>query len=497
MATNYGLTSYGFNVPALEDLIADTKQSLIQEFGENFNTQSNSVIDKLTTILNEREYQIILLGSAVFSSQTLAGAEGKYLDDLLGKRGIYRRGKTKGSGSVVMEVNNTVPYSMIYDASTYSIDSGNFVFYQDVPVAGNIIAHKILNQDLVLGSYKFQIVNLADGLMKSLDLTLTDKTPNSTILNSFLGSIKNFIVLNTSQLNADRIFIDSTAGSIYIGYNTNKELIGLNSRVDFRSTPLVGNKVITMDVIAAEAGAISREAKTVTSISPTPGGFVSMINLQEFSDGTDVETDNEYKLRAMNSAAESSAATRPAVISRLLKVEGVTKVRVFPNNTGSTDQNGIPPYKFETVVYGGTTEDISRALYDVIALSNCTYGNIYYDIPTEDDQIERIYHSKATSRQLEVRVRYVGKALSITEQDTIRETLKSIVDPLNISDTLYNIQLVSAVGAAISPGRFTKLIVETKDLNDPDSAYTQADRASGMTEVFTLNTSDVIFSQIV
>ena len=497
MAANFGLTDFGFEVPSLDDLTGDTKQSLIRLFGETFNTQSNSVVDKITSIYNEREYQLILLASAVYSAQTLNGAEGIYLDDLLGKRGIYRRGKTKGSGSVQITLNNTVPYNMIYSANSYSIDSGNFVMSQDTPVSGNIIAHQILNSDLVVGSYKFQIVNLTDGVLKSLDLTLTNKTPNTPALNSFLASIKNFIVQNTSQLNVDRILIDSTAGSIYIGYNSNKEIIGLNSRVDFRSTPLVGNKTITVDVIAVDAGQISREANTVTTISPIPGGFVSMRNLVEFSDGTDVETDNEYKLRAMNTTAASSAATRPAVISKLLSVEGVTKVRVFANNTGKTDQNGIPPYKFETVVYGGSTEEISQALYEVIALSNNTYGNIYYDITTEDEQTERIYHSKAVSRQLAVRVRYKGKVLSITEQDTIREALKQIVDPLTIADTLYNTQLVSAVGSAISPSRFTSIVVETKDLEDPDSAFTTDDRVSGMTEIFTLNTEDVSFLQII
>lgn len=495
MAANFGLKDYGFAVPALDDLIVDTKQSLIRLFGENFNTQSNSVVDKLTSIYNEREYQLILLASAVYSAQTMAGAEGIYLDDLLSKRGIYRRGQTKGSGSIQMTVNNTVPYNMIYSANAYSIDSSNFVFSQDISLAGNIVAQQILNSDLAIGTYKLQITNLNDGTIKTRDLVLTNKTPNSAALNSFLSSLKNFILENTSQLNENRILIDSANGSIYIGYDANKNMIGLNSRVDFRTSPILGTRTITMDVIAVEAGLISREANTVTSISPTPGGFVSMTNLVEFSDGSDVETDNEYKLRAMNTTASSAAATRPAVISKLLTVEGVTKVRIFANNTDKTDQNGVPPYKFETVVYGGSTEKISQALYEVIALSNNTYGNVYQDINTEDEQIERIYHSKAISRELAVRVRYVGKALSITEQDTIRDALKQIVDPLNISDTLYNIQLVSAVGSAIAAGRFNKIIVETKDLAAPDSAYTAADRVAQMTEVLTLDTDDISFVQ--
>ena len=62
----YGLTEAGFVIPTLNDLIVETKQSLIRAFGENFNVQSNSVADKLTTIFNEREYQLILMAASVY-----------------------------------------------------------------------------------------------------------------------------------------------------------------------------------------------------------------------------------------------------------------------------------------------------------------------------------------------------------------------------------------------------------------------------------------------
>lgn len=497
MATQYGLSDYGFTIPSLDDLIADTKQTLIRTFGENFNTQANTIADKLTTIFNEREYQIILLAAAVYSAQTLAGAEGIYLDELLGRRGIYRRGKTKSSGSVEMAVNNSVPYNMVYAQSAYTFDSGNFVLNADTTVAGNILAQKILNKDWIVGSYSFQIVNQNNGTTSQLNLTLNNKTPNSTPLNNFMASLKNFIVSNTSQLNDDRIIIDSAAGAMYIGYDAGLNMVGLNSRVDFRTSPIIGERTITMDVIAVEAGELSREKNTVTTISPTPSGFLSLNNMNAFTEGTDVETDTEYKVRASNSTASSAAATRPAVISAVLGVSGVSKVKIFSNNTGETDQNGIPPYKFETVVYGGSTEDISKALYNTIALSNATYGKVFYDVATEDNQTERIYHSKAQARDLELRVRYKGKLLSVTEQTTIKDALKAVVDPLNIADTLYNIQLVSAVGSSISPGRFTQLYVDVKSLGDPDTAYTNDDVVAGMDEVFSLDTDNISFLQII
>lgn len=496
--TNYGLTDSGFSLPGLDALIEETKTSLKAVFGENFNTQSNSLADKFSTIFNEREYQIYLLASMVYSAQTLQGAEGIYLDDLLSKRGIHRRGKTRGSGSVEMTVNNTVPYNMVYSSAAWSIDSGNFVLSRDTQVAGNIVAQKITNQDLVLGNYRMTIQNLNDQSTQQINLSLTDKTPGSVSLNTFLSNIKKFIVDNTILTNADRIIIDSTEGSIYIGYDTSKRMIGLVSRMDFRTTPLVGDKTVTMDVVAVDAGAISRESGSVTSISPTPSGFVSLTNLREFSDGSDVESDNEYRLRSLSTSSSALAATRPAILSKLLNsVEGVEKVKIFTNNTGETNALGIPAYHFQVVIYGGETEAISVALYEVIALSNMSYGTTFYDITTEDDQIERIWHTKATSRPVAIRVRYRGKVLSLGEQTDINNSLINIVTAENIAGTLYNIQLVSAVGSAISAGRFTSLVVEVKDVGQPDSAYTTLDFVAGYDRVLTLNADNITYNQII
>lgn len=492
----FGLNDYGFTVPSLDELITETKESLVALFGETFNTQSNSVVDKLTTILNEREYQLILLASAIYSSGTLAGAEGIYLDELLGQRGIIRRGKTRSSGVVEMRINNTVPYNLIYTPESFTMDNGNFVLTSNTTVAGRITGQQILNSDLVLGTYNFQIVNSSSNQLKTLTLTLLDKTPGTQALNDFLFAIKNFILINTTDLNDDLIFIDTSLGSLYVGYNSLKQYVGLNNRVDFRSSPIVGTRTLSLEVVAVEAGTIYRESNTVTQISPTPGGFISLNNSVSFSDGSDVETDNEYKLRALSTTPESSKATRPAIISALLNVDGVQKVKIFSNNTDETDQYGVPKYRFEPVVYGGVTQDISQALYDTIALSNNTYGNTFMDIPTEDDGIERIYHSKAAANSYTIRIRYQGKPLNSIEQDQIRRAIKVMTENLSISATVYNIQLQAAVSGSVTSSRFTRLVIEIKRTGASDDTYSSSDLILGPREVFYLNEDNIIFQRI-
>ncbi|MCC5410563.1 hypothetical protein LMT12_29045, partial [Escherichia coli] len=164
-----------------------------------------------------------------------------------------------------MTINTTVPYNMIYDSKTYTLDSGNFVLSNDVQVAGNLIAHRINAPDLRIGKYNFQITNQTDGSIKTKSLVLTDKSLDSSDLPSFYGEIKQFIVDNTTLLNDDLIQVDMLTGTLWIGYNSNLDQVGLNSRVDFRVSPIVGERTITLDVIANEAGELSREAETVTT----------------------------------------------------------------------------------------------------------------------------------------------------------------------------------------------------------------------------------------
>lgn len=494
MASNYGLTGSGFNLPPMQDLVEETKKTFKSAFGEDFNTESNSVADKLIQIFAEREYQLWLLGGSVYYAQTMQGAEGIYLDDLLGKRGIYRLGKTRSTGSVFMTFNSSVPYNMIFTAETYTIDN-DYQLSSDVQVAGNIVAQVIRSSDLSVGTYRLQIQNITDQAVRTMSYNLTATTGQPLV--GFFDAIKSFIVDNTILSNQDRILIDTSEGAIYIGYDSNKNLIGLSSRVDFRTTPIVGDRTITLDVRSTVPGFISRDAHSVRTINPVPSGFLDLDNLVAFTDGSDVESDNEYRVRA-TMAVNDGRATRPAILSALLnKVEGIEKVRIFNNNTDKTNSLGIPPYRFMVVCYGGGTAEISQVLYDYIAASNNTYGDTFYDITTEDDQVERIWHTKARARELEVRVRYRGRPLSVTEETNIAQGLATSINSAIIAGTLYNVQLVGTVISSTTPSRFTQVYVDIKDKGAPDSSYVNTDVTAGTTEVFSIEPEDVIFNQIV
>lgn len=495
----YGLTPTGFVRPTLDELINKRKTTYRDIFGQNINTSADSVFDKMASISASAEYTTWEQMQAVYNSQTYQGAEGIYLDNLFAQRGIYRNGKTKATGIAQMAINNTVPYNTTYSAATYSINT-DFTLQEDTLVAGNIIAHTLKNSELIVGNYTITLVNTNTSATATFTYNLTDKTPNGTVLNTFFNNLKTFIVDNTVISNTDRIFIDYIAGSMYIGFTSATTLVGLAQRVDLKVTPLIGTRYVHLNLVAKEVGFNPVDIGEINTISPQPSGFVSIQNIAAFYSGSEVESDGEYRARASSTISSPAAATRPAIINGLLTgVDGVTKVKIFSNPTGTTSPSGIPPYRFVTVVYGGETPTISQKLYELIACSNTTYGNVSYDITTEDDQIETIYHSKAIEKDISIKVGYKtqqNKPLADSEKTSVINAMLSIINSYAINPTIYNIQLVGTVQKALPFTSFISLSVQIKLALDPDSSYTTNDFVTAITDVVTLAEDQIFFEQL-
>lgn len=496
----YGLNPWGFTRPTLTEIVNERFQAYRDVFGVNINTNDNSIINKIVSIEADRENVMWQMAEEVFDSQTYQGAEGKYLDDLFSRRGIYRRGVTKATGSVEMFLQPSVAYNTSYSSATYKINN-SFLLQNDVLVSGNIIAHKLLNSQISTGTYTFTIVNSTTSITNTLILTLLDKTPNSSALNTFFNSLKTFIVDNTINSNSLRIFIDNVAGSMYIGYTDANTLVGLSQKVDFKISPQIGQKAIRFDVIAEEAGFDPVSINQINTINPSPTGFVSIQNIEAFFSGSNVESDAEYRARASSTISSPAAATRSAIINGLLTgVDGVSKVKIFSNPTGTTSPAGIPPYKFVPVVYGGDTPSISQRLYELIACSNATWGEVDYDIETEDGQVEKIYHTKATEKDVAIRVSYKttqNRPLADSEKTQIISDLVGTVNSYGVNPTIYNIQLISSVTTSLPLVQFISLVVEIKISSDPDSSYSSGTFSTNIEDVVILTEDNIFFNQVV
>lgn len=499
----YGLNSYGFDRPTLADIISDTKDTFTETFvGQNINVAENSVLDKIITIFADRESTLWELQEDIYYSQTLAGAENIYLDDILSKRGVFRNAATAASGNIQITLSSLASYTDNYSAGNFSILNDTFTNTEDFTIAGNIFAHKITNTSITANTtYTFTILNTTTEATASITASTTTTVIGSTALNTFYQKIKDFIVDNTIESNDDLIQIDTTNGILYIGYDTNYNLTGLNTLVDFKTAPVIGQRTIQVEIKANDVGYNPIYAGAVTSISPEPTGYISVTNISDFSTGSDVESDSEYRARADSISVSGAAATRSAIISGLLDVDGVQKVKLYPNPTSSTSVEGVPAYQMMIVVYGGTTADIAQAIYDLIGVNIQTYGTTAYTVATEDKDSQIIYHTKATEHAFDVLISYKmtnSAALSEAEKTSIISSIVDLASTYTINSTVYNFQITSAVASSVSNSRFTYLQVKIKDTTETnDEMYTTGDVTVGGTEVVNITKDHILFEQII
>ncbi len=498
----FELNSYGFDRQTLAEIITEIKDTFTETFvGQNINVEENSVFDKIITIFADRESAIQELAEDVYYSQTYTGAEAKYLDDILSKRGIFRNGKTASTGSCQLTLNTLAHYADSFAIGDLKVLNSTFQNSSEFKVAGNIFAQKIRNTNLANNTtYTLTILNPTTSATVSSVYTLTSNRVGSTSLNTFYQTIKDLIVDNTIATNEDLIQIDTDTGVLYIGYDTNLNMVGLTSLVDFKTSPVVGERTVQFDVVAVDKGYLTTLAGAVTSVSPEPTGYVSITNVSGFVDGTDIESDAEYRARASATSTSGSVATRSAILTALLnEVDGVQAVKLFPNPTNNTTAEGVPPYSLMVVVYGGTTTDISEKLYEVLGINTQTYGTTAYTINTSDGDTETIYHTKATQRPLAVRVRYKtsnGKQLTATEQSNIIAEIKDLSETFSINSTIFNIQLVSSIISVVDISRFSSLQVQIKDEADDDNAYNTNDLTPDTTEIGVIVEDNITFLQI-
>ena len=125
-------------------------------------------------------------------------------------------------------------------------------------------------------------------------------------------------------------------------------------------------------------GAIEATVGTITKINTPQAGWISVTNNVPAVVGQPVETDSELRVRQSISVAIPSQNMLESTVAAIKAIEGVTRSRVYDNDTNLTDSNGIPGHSIAAVVEGGLDRDIAEAIYLRKGPGGGTYGSTTY-----------------------------------------------------------------------------------------------------------------------
>lgn len=216
--------------------------------------------------------------------------------------------------------------------------------------------------------------------------------------------------------------------------------------------------------VAATTGANVVAVGALTAIESAIDGWNEVYNLVAGDTGRDVETDVELRARHATAISAVGSATLAAIRSRMLaEVDGVTGCQIYENRTNTT-VDSLPPHSFETVVQGGSSQDIAEQLFATKPAGIETYGNVSVTVSDAqgDGQVTRF--SRAVTKYGWVRVTVQALDTEETLPSTAATGIKNAVlayanTNISIGDDVITQRFYGPIYSAVQG--IGQLLVET------------------------------------
>jgi uncharacterized phage protein gp47/JayE len=162
------------------------------------------------------------------------------------------------------------------------------------------------------------------------------------------------------------------------------------------TVPIGGSIIVT--ATAQQAGAITAPPGIVTQIITPTLGWQTVTNASDAAPGNPVETDAQLRQRQAASTSLPAQSIIGGIFGALANISGVEQLRIFENDTGSTDGNGLPAPSIAVVIEGGNAATIAQTIEQKKTPGTATYGTttevvedpvgvpvtINFFIPTQD-----------------------------------------------------------------------------------------------------------------
>lgn len=141
------------------------------------------------------------------------------------------------------------------------------------------------------------------------------------------------------------------------------------------------DSTVTVTAICATSGAVAAVAGSITGINTPTRGWVSVTNPAAATVGSPAETDAELRIRQGQSVALPSITPFEGVDGAIANVAGVTRHKLYENDTGATDSNGLPPHSISAIVDGGDVTEIAQTIRGNKGQGTATYGTTSVTVP--------------------------------------------------------------------------------------------------------------------
>jgi len=254
--------------------------------------------------------------------------------------------------------------------------------------------------------------------------------------------------------------------------------------------PPEGQIVVT--AIAQQPGAIPAAAGAVNSIATPQQGWQSVTNASAAVAGQPVETDPRLRLRREDSVAQSSLTILEGIEGAIRNLTGVTAVRGYENDSGSTDENGIPAGAIAMVVDGGIASEIATTINLKKTLGAPTYGSTTITVYDSKGEPNDINYSVPAPQRIKVEITLHGLVGYNTNIGAAqKQAVADYINGLTIGNKIMLPRLQVPAQLYGAPDSLTFEIVTIKGSIYPAAVGT-SDITIGYNQIATCQVADIV-----
>lgn len=207
---------------------------------------------------------------------------------------------------------------------------------------------------------------------------------------------------------------------------------------------------IKVTATCEDIGAIKATPRSIINIDTPQKGWRSVTNDDMAILGQPIETDVELRKRQTISVSNPSQTVIESTEGAIASILGVTRYKVYENDTGTVDSNGIQSHSISAVVEGGSNEDVAKAIYLRKGPGCGTVGTTTVNIFNTSNVAIPIRFNRPTyiDVAVEIRIKKLYGYTADVERD-IKNNIENYLSVINIGQSIYQSSIWAAAMRAI------------------------------------------------
>lgn len=480
-------------VPDRDPQIMERIQEVqIATIPETTSYQNSNTVYQLNSVYSRSLDQVSQLVEAAFDTLKLGSAEGYHLEEIARLRNVFRisaQPSNTNSQWAILQPGAVIPAGSLFGSTSLTgVQATNAAPVTGITSSCN--EAEALTGTIVTGvTYGWSINGNNYGYLTTGGESITDVHDALVLLLDADGT-KTFTYTEQSSSGSRSFNFIADTG-------TTLSITPLTIRIS------VIKVKVSFYVETIGTGPIAVSAGQMDTLQNPVVGFFETANGEDFILGREQESDSDLRVRVQAGPIFNNSGTPDTIKQALLtNVSGVTYVDIIENldyATGfPTDADGRPWLSYETLVLGGSDEEVAQEIWRTRPATAWTYGNIANEPVVDSSGLTKfVSFSRPTVVNINVVLTH-DQSLSETDfplggNTAIETAIVNYISSLPIGQNVVANRLIGIAYAAIG-GRGT--IITSVQIEDDASPGLTDFIAIGATEYALADASSVTVTDV-